>query len=58
VDIIDDAALLFERAVDGVIGGRGFVESFAKFLGGFLKTLALTKESAVGLADDEAESGG
>jgi hypothetical protein len=58
VDIVDQAALFFESAVDGVSGGRGLLESLSKCLSGFLKALPTATEVGISLTDDEAESGG
>jgi hypothetical protein len=58
VDVVDHAALFFDRAVDWLRSGRDFLEPIAKFFVGFLKTLPMTRAIAGDLAEEEAEGCG
>ena len=58
MDVVDDAPLFLQGALD-MLGFRGgFLKPVMEFLVGLLETLAMAVVVATGLTDDEAEGCG
>ncbi len=58
MDVIDDAPLFLQGALDRFCIQRDFLEPIAKFVVGLLQTFPMTAEVAISLANQQAEGSG
>ena len=58
MDVVDDAPLFLEGALDWLGVRGGFLESLTKFFVGLLKAVPMAAVVAAGITDDEAEGCG